>query len=61
MKAKKIKTLGVKYGFAVTGTYHGSIIKTYSEGQARKIFHNFYNGESILNVLPLGYGCLIVE
>lgn len=35
--------------FAVTGTYHGSIIYANSEGEARRIFHKCYNGESILN------------
>lgn len=34
--------------FAVTGTVHGSIITAISEGEARKIFHNYYKGESII-------------
>lgn len=34
--------------YAVTGTFHGSIIEANSEGEARKIFHQYYNGESIL-------------
>lgn len=42
--------------FAVTGTYHGSIIYTKSEGEARKIFHDYYNGESIINLRKIiGY------
>jgi len=36
--------------YAVTGTLHGSIIEAINEGQARKIFHKKYNGESILLV-----------
>ena len=36
--------------FAVTGTYHGSIIECKSEGEARRLFHQAYNGESILLV-----------
>lgn len=36
--------------FAVTGTFHGSIIEAKSEGDARRAFHKFYNGESITNV-----------
>ncbi len=41
----------MKRPFAVTGTYHGSIIYAKSEGEARRIFHKYYNGESILNVI----------
>lgn len=41
--------------YAVTGTYHGSIISAYSEGDARRAFHNVYNGESILSVKLLTY------
>jgi len=36
--------------YIVTGTYHGSIIYANSEGEARRIFHNYYNGESIINL-----------
>lgn len=39
----------MKY-FAVTGTFHGSIIEAKSEGDARRVFHSFYNGESILYI-----------
>ncbi len=38
------------YRFAVTGTYHGSIIYARSEGDARRTFHARYNGESIVSV-----------
>ena len=34
--------------FAVTGTYHGSIIYAKCEGDARRTFHKYYGGESIL-------------
>jgi hypothetical protein len=36
--------------YVVTGTYHGSIIMAKTEGEARKIFHDYYNGESILHI-----------
>lgn len=36
--------------FAVTGTYHGSIIWCKNEGEARKIFHKQWNGESIIGL-----------
>lgn len=36
--------------YFVTGTLHGSIIYAETEGEARRLFHQFYNGESITNV-----------
>lgn len=36
--------------YAITGTFHGSIIYCNSEGEARRIFHQKYNGESITHV-----------
>lgn len=36
--------------YAVTGTFHGSIIYANSEGEARRAFHRCYNGESIICV-----------
>ena len=36
--------------WAVTGTFHGSIIEAKTEGEARRIFHKHYNGESITNI-----------
>lgn len=36
--------------YIVTGTYHGSWVHAKSEGEARKIFHDYYNGESILYI-----------
>jgi hypothetical protein len=40
--------------YSVTGTRHGSIICCDTEGQARRIFHNHYNGESILYIWHRG-------
>ena len=40
--------------YAVTGTYHGSIIEASSEGEARRMFHKYYGGESILSVRKTG-------
>lgn len=42
--------------YAVTGTLHGSIVYADSEGEARRIFHQHYNGESILSVRLRGSG-----
>jgi len=36
--------------FAVTGTFHGSIVEAKCEGDARRAFHKFYNGESIIHI-----------
>lgn len=36
--------------FAVTGTFHGSIVVAKTEGEARRIFHRKYNGESIIAI-----------
>lgn len=36
--------------YAVTGTFHGSIIYAKSEGEARRAFHKHYNGESITHI-----------
>ena len=36
--------------YFVTGTYHGSHISSTSEGEARKLFRNFYKGESITHL-----------
>lgn len=41
--------------YAITGTFHGSIVQAKSEGEARRAFHKAYNGESILYVKPLPY------
>ena len=34
--------------FYVTGTKHGSHIRAKTEGDARRAFHEFYSGESIV-------------
>lgn len=39
--------------YAVTGTFHGSIVIAKCEGDARRAFHKAYNVESILNVKPV--------
>lgn len=36
--------------YAVTGTFHGSIVYANCEGDARRAFHKAWNGESILRV-----------
>lgn len=46
--------------YAVTGTFHGSLIEAGSEGEARLIFHKLYNGESITHVVKRGYAALLV-
>lgn len=42
------------YSYAVTGTLHGSIVDAESEGEARIIFHKYYNGESITHIRKRG-------
>lgn len=39
--------------YAVTGTYHCSLFYAISEGEARKLFHQKYNGESIVQVTKI--------
>ena len=41
--------------WSVTGTFHGAIIFCYSEGEARRIFHKRYNGESIIHMVKRKY------
>ena len=41
--------------FAVTGTFHGSIIVVKTEGEARRLFHRVYKGESIIHVKEIFY------
>jgi hypothetical protein len=38
------------YLWYVTGTFHGSHVYGVSEGQVRRLFHDFWNGESIIHV-----------
>lgn len=47
---------GILKEWAVTGTYHGSICICVSEGEARRLFHKKYNGESILDARINGTG-----
>lgn len=50
----KPPVVGNSYSWAVTGTFHGSIVEAKTEGEARRIFHSYYNGESILSVRDRG-------
>lgn len=34
--------------YLVTGTLHGSVVSAESEGEARRLFHRAWNGESII-------------
>ena len=34
--------------YCITGTDHGSLCYAKSEGEARRLFHLFYHGESIV-------------
>ena len=49
----KLPVIRNTFCWAVTGTFHGSIIEAYTEGEARRIFHKYYNGESITNIKKL--------
>lgn len=42
------------FTWAVTGTFHGSLIEAESEGEARRVFHKHYNGESITHIKKKG-------
>lgn len=33
----------------ITGPFHGAYVYANSEGEARQIFHKFYNGECIIH------------
>lgn len=43
----------------ITGTFHGSYIHAATEGEARKIFHDRYNGESIIHVVRMFDGKIL--
>lgn len=47
--------------FAITGTYHGAIIISLTEGDARRAFHLIFNGESIIfvKIRPAGLLAMI--
>lgn len=45
--------------YAVTGTFHGLIIEASSEGEAGRIFHKFYNGESIIHIKISSYAAIL--
>ena len=46
--------------YLITGCYHGSIVTANSEGEARKLFHTMYNGETIVTIMTYRFkrGCL---
>jgi hypothetical protein len=46
--------------YAITGTFHGSIIEAKTEGEARAIFHKVYKGESIVCMRHVGRQYLFV-
>jgi hypothetical protein len=46
----KMPVMRCAFCWAVTGTFHGSIIEAETEGEARRIFHEHYNGESITHI-----------
>lgn len=46
----KLPVMRGAFCWAVTGTFHGSIIEAETEGEARRIFHKHYNGESITHI-----------
>lgn len=45
----------MKKVYAVTGTFNGAIVFAKNEGEARRVFHKKYNGESITNVKDISY------
>lgn len=50
MQIEYVETSFSMSTYAVTGTFHGSIIYANSEGDARRAFHKYYNGESITHI-----------
>lgn len=36
--------------WVVTGTVYGSLVEAKSEGEARRISHKYYNGETIIDI-----------
>lgn len=50
MKKKVSKSTNEQLCWAVTGTFHGSLIWAKTEGEARAMFHEYYGGESITHV-----------
>lgn len=51
----KYRYLNLETIFVVTGTFHGSIVLCHTEGEARRIFHKQWNGESILHIEKQNY------
>lgn len=47
---QQTETMRSVFCWAVTGTFHGSIIEAETEGEARRVFHKHYNGESITHI-----------
>lgn len=46
--------------WAVTGTFHGSIINTKTEGDARRAFHKCWDGESIIYIKRLTKQAILI-
>ena len=46
----KLPVMRDAFCWAVTGTFHGSIIEAETEGEARRMLHKHYNGESITHI-----------
>ena len=42
--------------YFITGTFHGSVILAKTEGDARRAFHKYWNGESIVTVVVKSAG-----
>lgn len=38
------------FRWIVTGTFHGSWVFCSTEGEARRAFHRYWGGESIVNI-----------
>lgn len=43
--------------YAITGTFHGIVVYARSEGNARHMFHEAFNGESIVAITVRYGGC----
>lgn len=50
LPAKDTHKMAQKRLYSVTGTFHGAQVIASSEGEARRLFHAHYNGESIIHI-----------
>lgn len=50
MNSRALIKMRIKVTWVITGTRHGAIIEAASEGDARRLFHQHFHGETIIYV-----------